>query len=320
MIVLSAIGFAGTPTLARLAYDAGLNVPTTLTLRFSLAALLLWPLLLRRQWALPRRRLGGLALSSLLFAANTGTFFLAIRYAPATTVAVIFYSYPAVVTLLSILWLGERVTPLRATALGLAMLGCLLTLGFDLAGTDARGMLLAFASGCCYAGYIVLSSRVARDIPVIVASTWIMSGMGLLFGGGALLTGSLTFDFAPRGWFVLGILVVGGTVVAVLAFLGGIMRLGPSRAAIIATLEPVMAVALAALVLREGIGPLRALGGVAILVAVLLLRLPMADAPRGERRGGSEHRRGRTGDADHAGAGGGVEDRDTARPDRHPVP
>lgn len=280
LVVLSAIGYAGTPTLAALAYEAGINVPTTLTLRFGAAALLAWPfLLLRREAGIPRSHLGGLALAGALFVANTSTFFLAIRYAPASTVAAIFYSYPAIVTLLAVLWLGERLTLVRAIALALAMIGCLLTLGFDFEGADGRGMLLAFASACFYAGYIVVSSRVVRGLSVVRASTWIMSGMALMFAAFALLSGSLDLSFQPRGWLVLATMVVASTVVAVLAFLAGVMRLGPARASIIATLEPVMAVALAAVVLREDIGLMRALGGLAILTAVVLLRLPVADAP-----------------------------------------
>lgn len=280
LVVLSAIGFAGTPTLAALAYDAGINVPTTLALRFSAAALLAWPfLLLRRQAAVPRAHLAGLALSGAFFVANTSTFFLAVRYAPASTAALIFYSYPAIVTLLAVLWLGERLTPVRAVALGLALFGCLLTLGFDLAGADARGLLLAFVSACFYSGYIVLSSRVVRGISVVQASTWTMSGMALAFVAFALLSGSLDLGFQPRGWLVMVTMVVASTVIAVLAFLAGVMRLGPARASIIATLEPAVAVVLAAVVLRESIGPLTALGGLAILTAVVLLRLPVADAP-----------------------------------------
>lgn len=106
-----------------------------------------------------------------------------------------------------------------------------------------------------------------------------MSGMAVMFAAYAFLSGSLDLGFQPHGWLVLAAMVVASTVVAVLAFLAGVMRLGPARASIIATLEPVMAVALAAVVLREDIGPMRALGGLAILTAVVLLRLPVADAP-----------------------------------------
>lgn len=281
LVVISTVGFAWIPTLARLAYDAGANVPTVLTVRFGGVVLLAWPLLLlRRQAALPPGRWLGLVASGLLFATNTSTFFFAVRYAPASTVALIFYSYPALVALFSTLWLRERFTLVRGIALALAMFGCLLTLGFDLSGADIRGIGLAFISATFYAGYIVLSSRAVQGIPVVLASTWIMTGMALVFLGFSLGTGTLDFSFEPRGWLILGMLVLAGTVLAVYAFLAGVMRLGPSRAAILGTLEPVLAVIVAALVLGEQITPMRIAGGVAILAAVLLLRVPTADSAR----------------------------------------
>ncbi|MBX6342222.1 MAG: DMT family transporter [Thermomicrobiaceae bacterium] len=274
----STLGFGLTPTLTRLAFDAGVNVPTALAIRFTSAALLGWPFLLwRRQALLPPRRLIALLLVGLCFVANTSCFFLAIAHAPASTVAVIFYAYPAVVTLLSALFLGERIGPVRALALALALLGCLLTLGFDLSGVRSEGALLAALSALFYAAYILLSSRVARGLPVGLASTWIMTSMAAAFLAFGLATGSLDVGFQPRGWLVLAAMVLGATVLAVQLFLAGVLRLGPARAAIVGSVEPVIAVALTALVLGERLGPMQALGGLSVLAAVLLLRLPSAE-------------------------------------------
>lgn len=286
LVMASTLGFAGTPTLTRLAYEAGINVPTALALRFGLAALLAWPfLLVRGQGRLPVRQFAGLMLTGLFFAANTSTFFVAVSYAPASTVALVFYVYPAIVTLLSVLVLGERLTPLRGAALALAIFGCGLTLGFDLSGMSTRGLLLALVSAACYAVYIVLGSRLARGIPVAVASTWMMTGMASVFLGYALLSGSFDLGFQPRGWVVMGLLVLVATVLAVFCFLAGVLRLGPAKASIIATIEPVFAVALAAAILDERLKLVQLLGGLAIFTAVLLLRLPAAErAPEPDPR------------------------------------
>lgn len=279
LVLLSTLGFGAVPTLTRLAYDAGINVPTALALRFGAAALVAWPFLfLRRQGRLPLRRLAGLMLTGIVFAANSSTFFLAVHLAPAASVAVIFYCYPAIVTLLSVVFLGERITPVRAGALALAMAGCLLTLGFSLSGADARGMALSLVSAVFYSGYIVLSSRFARNLPVTVASTWIVSGVALTFLVYGLISGSLDLGFPVRGWLVMATMVAVATVLAVFSFLGGVLRLGPSKAAIVGTVEPVVAVALAAAVLGERLGPAQIAGGLAIVAAVLALRLPGATA------------------------------------------
>ncbi len=60
-------------------------------------------------------------------------------------------------------------------------------------------------------------------------------------------------------------------MLAVVTFLAGLERVGPTNAATLSTIEPVVTVILAALVLDEAITPLRIAGGVMILLAVILL-------------------------------------------------
>jgi drug/metabolite transporter (DMT)-like permease len=64
-----------------------------------------------------------------------------------------------------------------------------------------------------------------------------------------------------------------GAGVPTLAFITGIRRLGPSQAAIIATLEPVIGVGLAAWLLAEQPAPIQLVGGALILGAAVLLQL-----------------------------------------------
>jgi drug/metabolite transporter (DMT)-like permease len=77
---------------------------------------------------------------------------------------------------------------------------------------------------------------------------------------------------------LLGVALI-GTVVAVTAFFAALALLGPSDTAIASTVEPVVSVGLAALVLGERLSPVQLLGGLAVLAAVgTLARLsPPAD-------------------------------------------
>ncbi|MCA1587472.1 MAG: EamA family transporter [Chloroflexi bacterium] len=80
-------------------------------------------------------------------------------------------------------------------------------------------------------------------------------------------------DVVGRGlWPVLVAGVIGAGIPTV-AYITGIRMLGPSRAAILATLEPVVAVALAAWLLAELPTLLQVVGGILILLAAVLLQL-----------------------------------------------
>jgi drug/metabolite transporter (DMT)-like permease len=287
-VLLSTVGFGGLPTLTKLAYAVELNVPTLLSLRFSLAALVVWgTLALRRRVEFPGRHILSFLLLAACFIGNTALFFSSLRYAPATTAAVLFYTYPVAVALLALLFLREPLTLQRVLALALAMIGCGIVLGLSIGDIDVRGLVFALASGVIYAVYIVLSSRLLRGAVVAVASAWIMTFMALAFASFGAATGSLDLSFAPAGWLLLFLIVTVSTVMPVQLFLAGTLRIGPTLASILGTMEPFFAVLIAALVLGERLGWPQAIGGGLIVLAVLLLRLPpglLASLAMGRRR------------------------------------
>ncbi len=274
-VLLSTFGFGTLAILTRYAYSAGLNVTTTLAIRFVLAALFAWPVLIaRRQWHISWRRVVVLALIGCCYIINAATYFVALRYAPVSAVTVIFYTYPVIVMLLSIAFLNERLTLLRALAMGLALLGGVVMLGLHLSGLSAVGLILSGISGAFYALYIVLNSRLTRDIPVGVTSTWVMSGMAVAFLLFGLGSGRLDFSFRPSGWLIMVGMVVFATVLPVQLFLAGMYRIGPTFAAVFGTFEPIVTMALSVLLLGERIGVYRIVGGAFVLTSIVLLRLP----------------------------------------------
>jgi drug/metabolite transporter (DMT)-like permease len=106
-------------------------------------------------------------------------------------------------------------------------------------------------------------------------------------GGGALvylaiagLAGALPSIGQPlAGGSALAIAVFAGTVgagVPTLAFVMGIRRLGPPRAAVLATLEPVVAVVLAALLLAEVPTAIQVLGGALVIAGGVASQLGAA--------------------------------------------
>ena len=118
------------------------------------------------------------------------------------------------------------------------------------------------------AGYPQLPTEQAASW--ILATTLIACALLATVGGGV---GPLTLPLAEPSALVLlaftGILAAG---IPTVLFLTGIRAIGGTRTGILMLFEPVVGVALAALVLDESLRPIQALGGVAILAAALLLQ------------------------------------------------
>jgi drug/metabolite transporter (DMT)-like permease len=299
LILTSAAGYGSQAIFARLAYEAGANVSTVLLLRFILALAVLWPVLLlsgrgKHAWAAikrPKRLLSLLALG-VLFSGNSIAFFTALTYLHTAVVELLLYLYPGVVLVLSALFLHEQLGLTKLLALLCALAGSALTVGplgavalpGITGGKVALGLGLGLSAALIYATYIVIGNRLAAGTPADVTAAVSMTGTALVFAIGALAGDGAVLRLSAGGWLAIGGVALFSTVIATSFFLAGLERLGASRAAILATVEPVVTLILATLVLHDPPLWFQVVGGALILVAVVLAQLaPRAEAPRPAR-------------------------------------
>ncbi|MGY1617200.1 DMT family transporter [Geodermatophilus sp. SYSU D00691] len=296
LCLLSAACFGAMAIFGKLAYDAGVSPTALVLVRFSLAAVLLGALLLARPGlragrpapsagAGPGARglvLTALGLGAIGYATQASLYFSALERIDASLLALLFYSYPLLVTLGAVLLGRDRLTPGRAAALAAATGGTLLVLlGAGGLRFDPLGVAMAVGTAVTYTVYILVADTVVHRMPPVVLSALVMAGASLALAGKALLTGGVDLGFAAAGWLWLACIAVVSTVVAMLAFFAGLRRTGAATAAILSTFEPVVTAALAAVVLGEFLTPVQLLGGLLVLssVAVLQLRAGRTTAP-----------------------------------------
>jgi drug/metabolite transporter (DMT)-like permease len=268
-LLVSTAAYGTMPILAKGAYRYGVETGALLFWRFLVAAAL-FALLSRRKAVALRQRvvLWGLG---VVFVGNALTYFIALETVPATTVSLVVYTYPVIVMLESALLGLESLTLRGLVSAILAVTGCALTAGAALA--YGPGVYYALACAVIYATYIVLSSRFARDVPAETAALHLAqaAAVGLAFVGTA--RGGLALPPAPVAWVLVFAIALLCTVVAMYAFLAGLVRVGPGRAAVVSSLEVVVTLVLAFLFLGERLGPRQWAGAVLILGAVLLQNL-----------------------------------------------
>jgi drug/metabolite transporter (DMT)-like permease len=191
----------------------------------------------------------------------------------------VFYLYPAGVALISSFWFGERLDRLRWAALGLSMFGMALVVAgaTSFGDLDPLGIALAFVAAMAQVFYVLAARHGFARVPGPQAATLTMTGAAVLYLAIALVVGRLGSLGQPLASVeAIAPVVLAGIVgagVPTLAFITGIRRLGPSRAAILATLEPVVGVGLAAWLLAERPLPIQLAGGALILVAAVILQL-----------------------------------------------
>ena len=204
---------------------------------------------------------------------------LAIETGGITLAFVLLYTAPAFVALLAWPLLGERLTRAKLALVALATLGVALVAS---GGSDAQGVQVStvslgwgLASGVAYASYYLFGKWVlVRYAPVTVFAVVLPIGaLGL----------APFVDFTPKDaivWLLLITLALVSTYLAYLVYYTGLRQVEASRAVLVATVEPVIAAALAAAVHGERLGVLGVVGAALILTAALL-------APWGRRQAAS---------------------------------
>lgn len=270
LIVISAASFGTLGILGRFAYADGLDAPTMMALRFSLSALVLLLLLVVRREPLPRGRtlLQLIGMGALGYVGQAFAYLTALKYATPGLVALLLYLYPVFVVILSAVFLRERIGGLKLFALALALAGLALTVGP--ASGELPGILLAVSAAAIYSVYILVGTQVMQQVSAIQSSAVIFMSAGV--GSGLLmLLGGPHLPHTGSGWLVIAGIVILATVIPVGTFLAGLARIGATNAAMLSTLEPVVTILLAALLLGEVLQPLSLLGGALILAAVIML-------------------------------------------------
>jgi drug/metabolite transporter (DMT)-like permease len=270
LVAASAAGFGTLAIFGRYAYADGMDAQTILFLRFSLAAIPTLALLRMRRERLPRGSvlLRLMGMGALAYVIGAFAYMTALQYASAGLVAVLLYLYPIFVAVFAVWLLHAPLTGAKGLALALALAGTALAAG-PLRG-QALGTLLAVTGGLAYAIYIIVGTDVMRQVSPVQSAAVIFTTAAVGNGVLMLVTGP-QFPATGRGWAAIAGLVLVASLLPVVAFLAGLERIGPTNAAMISTLEPVVTVLLAAWWLHETLTPMALLGGGLILVAVLLV-------------------------------------------------
>jgi drug/metabolite transporter (DMT)-like permease len=261
-------------------------------LRMALGSLLLAGIIHQRHGvravAAPLERRDWIGLIALGVIGHFGYQLLFMAGVARTSVAnssLVFGCTPVTVALLSS-WLGhERITRLRWAGVILALAGIYLVVGqANQQGASLAGDLLILGAMLCWAAYTVWSrSLLTRHSPLVVTGFTMTIGSALYAPLG--VPSLLRLDWTGVSWWAWALLAysaVFALVVAYLIWYTAVQRVGNTRTSIYSNVVPLVAMAVAAIVLGEPITARKMAGAVAILGGVALTRLELrsaADAP-----------------------------------------
>jgi drug/metabolite transporter (DMT)-like permease len=250
--------------------------PFTLTgARFFVAALATIPLVyaLERNPSSHNPRWRIIILIGLLQTAGTmGLLFLSMLYVSASTAAILLFTNPLWVAVLSYFFLKERLPFQKIAGLLLGITGVVLLIGLKESFGQSKGELLGLASSLCWA----MSTIINRKYPTGI-STWRLSFWQMFIGSLALL--SLSFIFKEPlpeqlssenvGWF-LWLAIPASTGSFGLWFLA-LKKGGATQSSAFLFMTPLFTMLLSALIFKIMPTFTQTIGGIAVFVALFLV-------------------------------------------------
>ena len=225
-----------------------------------------------------RRALPVLILSSAAMGVNWILLFEAYNYTSVATATLCYYFAPMFIILASPLTLRERLTARQLICVSTAFVGMVFVSGVLRTGfsgaTELKGVALALGAAVLYATVVILNKRLTglsafdRTIMQLGLSAVVLLPYVLITEP----VGELTF----AGTSILLLLVVGivHTGFAYALYFGALPDVKAQTAAILSYIDPVVAVLLSALLLRERMDALGAIGAVLVIGAALVSELP----------------------------------------------
>jgi drug/metabolite transporter (DMT)-like permease len=251
-------------------------------LRFLIAALILVPLLLKREGipAFSKKDIGILFLQALSGVFLFSIFMLnGLKYSTAMEGGIITSTLPAVVAVIAFIMLKEKLTRFTFIGIFLAVGG---TLAINISGAFSDiergaapilGNLLIIGAVIGEALFIIFGKSISKRVSPLAISTMV-SVFGVILFLPLAIYEATSFPLTEVSLKDWGLIFYFGVVVTVLAFVlmyQGIEKVPASTAGVLTGVLPISAVLLSSLILKESLSSFHVIGMVFVLAAIYLI-------------------------------------------------
>ena len=201
-------------------------------------------------------------------------YFKAMDYMSLSNAAILLYTAPCFVIIISAVLFKEKITPKKIAAMLMAFAGCCLVSGIGTGDEiSAIGLALGLCSGLCYALYSIFSRfAINRGYSTFTINFYscLLAGVGAAAVGGtdfipliSLTPSNLLFAFAT------------GLVTCFLPYLlytYCLIGIENGKASIMASIEPVVATLCGVFIYNEGLTVISTIGILLVLSAIVMLK------------------------------------------------
>ena len=221
-----------------------------------------------------------LALSGAFIGINWILLFESYHYTTVATATLCYYMQPIFVILASPFLLKEKLTPKKVICVLVALIGMVFVSGVLQTGipalSEAKGILYGLGAACFYATVVLMNKKITEINAY--DKTIMQLGMGaIVLSPYVMLTqnfSTATLSMTPSLWALLLFVGLVHTGVAYALYFDSMKDLKAQTLAIFSYIDPIVAIILSALLLKESMGLYGVIGAVLVLGSTFISELP----------------------------------------------
>ena len=276
--IITAAFFWGTSaTAAKSLFERSVSPLLLVESRVVLAAIFLVGLFLISRPSLLKIKIadiGDFALLGIIGVAGSNyTYYMAIQKTTVGFAILMQYTAPAVVAVYMVLSRRESISRTKVLALLSSLAGCMIMVGaFDPAiHLTAPGIALGVLSAFCFAFFNIYTKVASKHYSIWTSLSYtFITGSVFWIALDAILHIEISAS-SPMEMGALVLFSLSSALIPYFFYFTGLKYLAPSTAIIVSTIEPVVAIFSAFIILGETLYPEQIAGGVLIIFAVILL-------------------------------------------------
>ena len=229
-------------------------------------------------WKAIRRNLLNLCLSGAFIGINWILLFESYRFTTVATATLCYYMAPVFVTISAPFLFKERLTKKKMLCIAGALVGMIFVSGIwntGISGTgELRGVLYGIGAAVFYASVILLNKKI-RDISAYDKTMMQLAAASIVLLPYTVLTEKVSvLSLTPVAVILLAVVGILHTGISYTLYFGSMKELEAQTIAIFSYIDPIVAILLSALFLKEPLGIGGIAGAIMVLGAALISELP----------------------------------------------
>jgi drug/metabolite transporter (DMT)-like permease len=276
LISLAAVCYGVMPIFTRIAYANHAGIGQTLFLRFLIAVLLYFIMLVFSdgldKLRISRQGLLAAFIAGALFGATSITFYQALYILPVSKAEILYFTYPVVVMVLSTVFYKEKTTIRKLLCVLILFTGIVFVVKGDEGSVPLRGIFMAVLASVFYALYILLCTHpVVRAMDKRAFTFYTLCVLTGIFLAAAAKMEGLRFQISANGYIAIVVIAVFCTLIALTSFSMGAQYLTPTHIAVVASIEPIVTIISGDIFLKEAFTLNSMIGSGMIVLSIIFI-------------------------------------------------